>query len=238
MTTIGSYSVANGFKLANGTPVTQKEMGKAIMAELEKNTFNNSAFNEFYKEGARDAKASAAFFNAQGMMPRGTEDQAVKTAKTIDLGKLFKSGKNKISKGLKKIFNPVKNGAQKTSKVVSEAAQKKATKSGLKKALKFGAAGALVLGGIALVAYLGKKAVDAYKNRNHDNKVFPFVTDGTVEVKKGDNVWNIAKKDLGGNATNAQIAERTEELMKLNGLKYANDNGLVIIKPGQKIKLS
>ena len=105
----------------------------------------------------------------------------------------------------------------------------------------------MALGGLALVGYLGKKAYDSYQDRknakdtNPNPSPTPVVSSNVHDVQKGDNVWNIAKKDLenkGGEVTNAEIAKRTQELMKLNNLKYANDNGLVIIKPGQQIKLS
>lgn len=130
----------------------------------------------------------------------------------------------------KSLFNTIKDSkvGEKTSKVytsVSEGTKSIVSKPAVKKGLKFLGGAALLLGAL----YLGKKAYDYYQSHK---------SSGSVDVKEGDNVWNIAKKDLGSKATNAQIAKRTEELMKLNNLEYANDKGLVIIKPGDKIKLS
>lgn len=79
----------------------------------------------------------------------------------------------------------------------------------------------------------------------------PEVKPGVIEagqdkykVVKGDNVWNIAKKDLIANhkekdykPTNAEILKRTKELIELNNLKFEKDNYRVIIKPDQELKL-
>ena len=64
-----------------------------------------------------------------------------------------------------------------------------------------------------------------------------------IPVIKGDCVWNIAKEQLrqengGVKPTNAQIAVRTKEIMQKNGLTYANDKGLVIIRPGEKLDIA
>ena len=201
-------------------------------------------------EGAKNAKASAAFFNAQGMMKRGVEDQAKATVKGNVFNNLFnKAKKSKAGQKLSGLFGKAKDSkiGQKTSKAVNTVAEETKTiisKPGVKKGLKYAGIGLLALGGLALVGYLGKKAYDAYQKRQNDKADANPVTtvpSGVHDVKKGDNVWNIAKKDLenkGVEVTNAEIAKRTEELMKLNNLKYANDKGLVIIKPGQQIKLS
>lgn len=241
------------FKLPDGKFISQKEIGKSIMDELEKNKFNPSEFNNFYKEGTRDAKASAAFFNAQKMMPRGTEDAAKSVAKDNVLKNLFDKVKNsKVGQKVSGLFSKVKDSkvGQKTSKAantVAEETKNIISKPGVKKGLKYAGIGLLALGGLALVGYLGKKAYDSYQDRknakdtNPNPSPTPVVSSNIHDVQKGDNVWNIAKKDLenkGGKVTNAEIAKRTQELMKLNNLKYANDNGLVIIKPGQQIKLS
>lgn len=62
------------------------------------------------------------------------------------------------------------------------------------------------------------------------------------KVKLGDNVWNIAKKHLkeqnGVKPTNAEILKHTKEIMELNGLEFEADEKLVIIKPGQELKLT
>ena len=67
---------------------------------------------------------------------------------------------------------------------------------------------------------------------------------GEYKVVKGDNVWNIAKKDLIANnkekdykPTNAEIAKRTKELLELNNLKYEKDNYTVLIYADQELKL-
>lgn len=62
------------------------------------------------------------------------------------------------------------------------------------------------------------------------------------KVKLGDNVWNIAKKHLkeqnGVKPTNAEILKHTKEIMELNNLEFEADGKLVIIKPGQELKLT
>lgn len=188
-------------------------------------------------ETVKDARKSAAFFNAQGMMKKGVEDQAKKGK----FSSIFASLKN--SKAGKNTSKVCKSVSDKTITLVS--------KSSVKKACKYGAIGVAVLGGLALVGYLGKKVYNAYQNRiqkpnakpNVDSKSTsaPVAASNVHSVEKGDNVWNIAKKDLeskGGKVTNAEIAKRTAEIMELNNLKYANDKGLVIIRPGEQIKLS
>ena len=74
-------------------------------------------------------------------------------------------------------------------------------------------------------------------------------------VVKGDCVWNIAKADLekqnGTKPTNAQILKRTHEIMDINkevseddkksgyvALKWEPDNYHVMIRPGDKLKLT
>jgi len=71
-------------------------------------------------------------------------------------------------------------------------------------------------------------------------------TESVHTVKRGDNVWNIAKAQLKKahkdepdyKPTNAEIAKLTNELIKINNLHYEPDNYVVIIQPGQKLKLS
>lgn len=62
------------------------------------------------------------------------------------------------------------------------------------------------------------------------------------KVKLGDNVWNIAKNHLkeqnGVKPTNAEILKHTKEIMELNNLEFEADGKLVIIKPGQELKLT
>ena len=63
--------------------------------------------------------------------------------------------------------------------------------------------------------------------------------DGHV-VEAGDNLWNIAKAHLkeknGVNPTNAEILAETKRLMEVNGLNFADNNGKVLIRPGDFIK--
>lgn len=67
-------------------------------------------------------------------------------------------------------------------------------------------------------------------------------TEKEYEVKKGDNVWNIAKaqlkEELGRIPTNKEIRERTEIIIEKNGLKWEDDNYRVIIQPGQKLNIA
>ena len=70
-------------------------------------------------------------------------------------------------------------------------------------------------------------------------------TGNVYVVKKGDNVWNIAKKHLQDmnpdpnyQPTNAEILKYTNELIKINGLHYEDDNYRVIIKPNDELKLT
>ena len=59
-------------------------------------------------------------------------------------------------------------------------------------------------------------------------------------VKKGDNVWNIAKRRLqemnGKKPTDREIMNYTNELLKLNKLEYEPDGYTVIIHKGDNIE--
>ena len=61
-------------------------------------------------------------------------------------------------------------------------------------------------------------------------------------VKPGDNVWNIAKKELeeelGRKPYNREIAVRTKEILEKNNLKYEADNYTVLIYPGGKLDIA
>ncbi len=61
-------------------------------------------------------------------------------------------------------------------------------------------------------------------------------------VKKGDNVWNIAKRRLqemnGKKPTDKEIMDYTNELLKLNKLEYEPDNYTVVIHEGDNIAYS
>ena len=74
----------------------------------------------------------------------------------------------------------------------------------------------------------------------------PAEDENVYTVVKGDNVWNIAKAHLiklhegedGYKPTNAEIRKHTDELLEYNNLHYEPDNYVVIIRPGDKIKLT
>lgn len=61
------------------------------------------------------------------------------------------------------------------------------------------------------------------------------------EVQKGDNLWNICKKELkdnnGEEPTGAQIMARIGEVMEKNGLHWEADHYHVMIYPKQKLKM-
>ena len=212
-----TISIASGLNYFKKAPQPQSapldDVGKFL---LNRNVFGGPT------GPVRSAKASAAFFNAQGMMTRETGNAAAtaapKTASTA--GKLFGKLKNAGASAKQSIKDFVTHKPQVTGAF---------TKSGAKKALKYGAAGLLIAGAAVGLYYLGKKAYAA------------LTAPKDVEVKQGDNLWNIAKQDLtkkGKKVDDAEIAKRTDELMKLNGLKYEEDKpGVVIIKPGDKIKV-
>jgi hypothetical protein len=209
--------------------VAQEPLDEAGKFLLGRNVFGSPA------EPVRSAKASAAFFNAQGMMTKANGEPIKEAVSGSKVKNIFNSVKNsKVGQKTSSAFAYVKNNkvttaTKETLNSVSNSTKSFFSKPVVKKGLKYAGIAALAFG----VLYLGKKAYDYYQN----HKAAPAAS-GSVDVKEGDNVWNIAKKDLGGKATDAEIAKRTEELMKLNNLEYANDKGLVIIKPGDKIKLA
>ncbi len=58
------------------------------------------------------------------------------------------------------------------------------------------------------------------------------------EVKRGDSLWKIAKKQLGGNPTATQIANFVDDIMKANpNLKWDSRHYNVMIHTGDKINL-
>ncbi len=91
-----------------------------------------------------------------------------------------------------------------------------------------------------------KEAEEVAKVNDAENKREPATVSGDeYEVVKGDCVWNIAKahlKELNKDKadytpSNVEILRHTKELMEINDLHYEADNYVVIIEPGQKLKL-
>ena len=90
-----------------------------------------------------------------------------------------------------------------------------------------------------------KKEADKAAEANKDKREPEKVSGDEYEVIEGDCVWNIAKahlKELNSDVddytpTNVDILRHTKELMEINDLHYEADNYVVIIQPGQKIKL-
>ena len=80
------------------------------------------------------------------------------------------------------------------------------------------------------------KADKADKAEDKANKTLPK----DYTVKKGDNVWNIAKRRLqelnGKKPTDREIANYTKKLLEENKLEYEADGYTVIIHSGDKIK--
>ena len=123
------------------------------------------------------------------------------------------------------------------------------TKGGLKGLLKGGATGAiLALLGIGALALIGKLfgKEDKVPETKPEQPVEPEKPEPRIyTVKKGDNVWNIAKADLiethkddsEYKVTNTEIAKRTKELMDINGLEFEEDGYHVMIRPGDQLKL-
>lgn len=90
-----------------------------------------------------------------------------------------------------------------------------------------------------------KKEADKAAQANKDKREPDKVSGDEYEVVEGDCVWNIAKahlKELNKDKadytpSNVEILRHTNELLKINDLHYETDNYVVIIQPGQKIKL-
>lgn len=135
-------------------------------------------------------------------------------------------------------------------------------------------ASGLVLIGTAIAMLSGKKSkqenqrvsdtksealqpVTSKKNENLDVKppVQVLIPSKQIEitpesevyiVKKGDNLWNIAKRNLIEKnkddkhyiPSNKEILSETKRILDRNNLKYENDNYLVIIKPGDRLQLA
>lgn len=74
-----------------------------------------------------------------------------------------------------------------------------------------------------------------------DKEIAADENEPIYEVKKGDNLWNICKKELkeknGEDPTGAQIIARIGEVMDKNGLHWEEDHCHVMIYPKQKLKM-
>ncbi|MBA4027037.1 MAG: hypothetical protein C0473_02230 [Cyanobacteria bacterium DS3.002] len=72
-----------------------------------------------------------------------------------------------------------------------------------------------------------EKAKDTFEpplKDSPDNKIY--------DVKKGDNLWNIARRELGSTSSNDQIQKFVKQVADLNQVKNPD-----LILPGQKIRL-
>ena len=80
-----------------------------------------------------------------------------------------------------------------------------------------------------------EKADKSEEARKRNDRTLPQ----NYTVKKGDNVWNIAKRRLqemnGKKPTDKEIMNYTNELLKLNKLEYEPDGYTVIIHEGDNI---
>ena len=75
------------------------------------------------------------------------------------------------------------------------------------------------------------------------NESVAITVDGKkYTVKKGDNVWNIAKKhlreELGREPKLSEIKAKEQQIMKDNDLKFEADGYVCIIKPDQELKVA
>lgn len=81
-----------------------------------------------------------------------------------------------------------------------------------------------------------EKADKSEEARKRNDRTLPQ----NYTVKKGDNVWNIAKRRLqemnGKKPTDKEIMNYTNELLKLNKLEYEPDGYTVIIHEGDNIE--
>jgi nucleoid-associated protein YgaU len=59
---------------------------------------------------------------------------------------------------------------------------------------------------------------------------------GSRVVRPGDSLWGIANAELGGNASNAQIAQEVNRLWTINSAAIGTGNPDLIL-PGQRLKL-
>ena len=90
-----------------------------------------------------------------------------------------------------------------------------------------------------------KEEADKVAKANENKREPEKVSGDEYEVVDGDCVWNIAKahlKELNNDIenyvpSNVDILRHTKKLMEINDLHYEADNYVVIIQPGQKLKL-
>lgn len=240
------------FKFFINTQGIQKNLGEI----KEEKMVNVSKVGSYvYKTFIRNGKKQGAFFNLETNQFASAAEMAAKRAGKLPV--------------------PISH-YQKTLPVVIENTVKKP--SIWKKLAKFGLIGAglglLGLGGL----YLFKKYKDSQltpvppsvidRKLEPDPKPTPKPNPAPVKpepepkpepkpekkihvVKKGDNLWNIAKQylkdqkaDPNYNPSDKEILEKTEELMKLNNKQYKqplpsdSKNRIVEIELGEKIKLN
>ena len=266
--------------LKNGKYVSAQQAGKLVKNKVVE-TFKNQPkiTSATIDQGLGIGRAVKSAKESMGVFVKDGVEQALKqkpiSAATIDqglgIGRAVKSAKESMGAFVKADieqisqrarFNPAEIGsslrigrkatksAEESAKVFMENGFKEVAKkpSMWKKALKWGAIGlgiaALVAGGV----YLYKKYKDNQAQANPTKPTVP--TEYTV--KKGDNLWNIAKqylKDLHKDdpnykPTNKEILEKTEELMRLNNKEYRQPlpsdsrKRVVVIHENEKIRLS
>lgn len=91
------------------------------------------------------------------------------------------------------------------------------------------------------IASVEEQEAEAIDETTVDEEIVADETESIYEVQKGDNLWNICKKELqdknGEAPTAAQIVARIGEVMEQNGLKWESDGKNVIIYPDQKLKM-
>ncbi len=251
---VNAATIDAGLGLDKAAKSAQESMGVFLKADIEKTLAEKSVVNAATIDASLGLdKAAKSAQESMGVFIKNDIE------KTLSRPTIINSSTIDASLGIDK---PVKSAAESFEAFVQGGKIKPESTSVLTKVKNFfkGKGGKYALAGLAALALIGG-GIYLY-NRYKKNKAqqadpvkpeptpTPTPTPVTPEAKvhkveKGDNVWNIAKKDLidsknDANYTpsNKEILDRTHELMELNGLKYEADNYHVLIKPGDEIKLN